>query len=421
MNGLFCAAATNVLSMPVGAYSGCVTVFVVFNTFLREANVTSFFVGVSGSIINNFSNKPTGITMITDTLRNVISNSSITGAINSNSIAVPLVGGANCGPRFTTTTRTSTSANKRVVPPVVNTTTFLVTRGVNVPCDGVTLHTVLPTILCFVNMFVTIRLRTGGRKLHNLAGRRLPHFVPLLGRSCLLLPLVVLVNLMDTGLGSVTFTTTVTVLTAVIMNLFGGRGHVAPVHVFRTLTTNKHNVVAITITYNITNVVTNAVAVANLTDVLVGTVVALTGNRVVVTLFLAVLYYVILNVNIPAATGCYVVTTAYTPVLARVNIPTVTTRFFIFCFNVITSLAPPITLTTCTNTTVTRTGPVGATLASAGLTVNTFVMPCIFTLGPTVLFISANIFRMVLVYVASIINVFNMSSTLRKCVLAGVG
>lgn len=176
----------------MGMYSGCVIMFVVFNTFLREAKVSGFFVRLTGYVTKGCTNKPTGMTIVDSTLYKVMSNSSMNGAMAANSIAVPVVGSANCGPRFTKTMRTTSSANKRVVPPVVKTTTFLVTSFINMPCSGVVIETVLPTLLCFAKVFVSMRLRTGGLKLSKVPGRGLPMFGLLVHGVCLLLPLIVL-------------------------------------------------------------------------------------------------------------------------------------------------------------------------------------------------------------------------------------
>lgn len=170
--------------------------FIIFNTFLGCSNFSGFVGSFSLALMKAASNNPTGITIVTSKLVKVVGNSTVTGITAAKAVAVPLVGQAKCGDRFTNTIRTITSANKRFAPPVVKTINFIVTRFLGLSCARITLTTIAPTLLCCVNLLLTIRFRTGQLKLSKVTEKGVPSTLSIVGgRKRLILPLIDLVKL----------------------------------------------------------------------------------------------------------------------------------------------------------------------------------------------------------------------------------
>lgn len=178
-------------------------------------------------------------------------------------------------------------------------------------------------------------------------------------------------------------------MVAITMDVVDGRAHVKFESTVSTLISNTHATLNITTTATTTNVVIKMIMGANLKLGVTGNLLSLSNKLLVPALVLAVITTVVLKVKSPAATGCIVASAVTTPTVVLLNMPSLSTRLFIFCFNVITSIAPPITLTTFTTTNMSNKSPVGAKMATSGLTVKTFVVPCVFILSPRLLVVSA--------------------------------
>lgn len=177
---------------------------------------------------------------------------------------------------------------------------------------------------------------------------------PVLPHICHLLPVVILIVVVVVNC-SLPHSTVCYAVFSVVVTTVSPRAHVNPHGLLRALVSNIHRTTGVTVPATTYNVVVNVIIGSNITIGVTGLVNASNRNDLFVTLLVTTLNYLLLNVTLPAITTCLVTIALFTSTVRNLNVSTLIAGVFVFCFNIITRVAPPIYLTSFATTNVTNT------------------------------------------------------------------
>ena len=194
-----------VLSTPINVCSKFIVVFIVFGAFLERTGIADYFIQMSNGLVGRFSGGPAKVAVVASALEGVVSGSSVANTVGSGAVTIPLLKKAGYKPEFAGAAEAAASTGGQIMPPIMGAAAFLMADYVQLPYGQIALKAVLPALLYFTGIFISVHLEAKKVGLKGLPKEELPKLKPLLKKSYLLLPLVLLIYLVSTSQKSIQY------------------------------------------------------------------------------------------------------------------------------------------------------------------------------------------------------------------------
>ena len=192
-----------VLSTPVNVCSKYIVMFIIFGAFLERTGVADFFINIANALVGRFSGGPAKVAVVASAMEGMVSGSSVANTVGSGAVTIPLMKKTGYKPEFAAAAEASASTGGQIMPPIMGAAAFLMAETVGVPYSNIVLRAILPALLYFAGVFITVHLEAKKEGLRGLTKEELPRLIPLLKKSYLLLPLIVLIAPIGSGLPSI--------------------------------------------------------------------------------------------------------------------------------------------------------------------------------------------------------------------------
>jgi TRAP-type uncharacterized transport system fused permease subunit len=95
------------------------------------------------------------------------------------------------------------------------------------------------------------------------------------------------------------------------------------------------------------------------------------------------------------------------------GVPVIAAHFFVFYFGIVADLTPPVALAAYAGAAIAQANPMKTALTATKLAIGAFIVPYVFALSPSMLFIGENsVFDIILIIVSSLVGIFAVSASL---------
>jgi len=209
-----------ILSTPINVCSKFIVVFIIFGAFLERTGIADFFIQISNSIVGGFSGGPAKVAVVASAMEGMVSGSSVANTVGSGSITIPLMKKTGYKPEFAAAAEASASTGGQIMPPIMGAAAFLMADYVGVPYSNIVVRAILPAVLYFAGIFITVHLEAKKEGLKGISREELPKLLPLLKKSYLLLPLLLLIYLVGTSQRSIQYAAAIAIVVAVVVSFF---------------------------------------------------------------------------------------------------------------------------------------------------------------------------------------------------------
>ena len=186
-----------VLSTPVNVCSKFIVIFIIFGAFLERTGIADFFINISNALVGRFSGGPAKVAVVASALEGMVSGSSVANTVGSGAVTIPLMKKTGYKPEFAAAAEASASTGGQIMPPIMGAAAFLMAETVGVQYSSIVVRAILPALLYFAGVFITVHLEAKKEGLRGLSKEELPRLKPLLKQTYLLLPLLLLIYLVD--------------------------------------------------------------------------------------------------------------------------------------------------------------------------------------------------------------------------------
>ena len=211
-----------IISTPINVCSKFIVVFIIFGAFLERTGIADFFIQISNAFVGGFSGGPAKVAVLA---------SGFLGSINtvgSGSITIPLMKRTGYKPEFAAAAEAAASTGGQIMPPIMGAAAFLMAENIGVPYSKLVVVAILPAVLYFLGIFITVHLEAKKEGLRGLSRAELPGIKPLLKKIYLLLPLVLLVYLVGTSTRSIQYAAAIAIVVAIVVSLFDKEHSITP-------------------------------------------------------------------------------------------------------------------------------------------------------------------------------------------------
>ncbi len=401
-----------ILSTPINVCSKFIVVFIIFGAFLERTGIADFFINISNAVVGGFSGGPAKVAVVASAMEGMVSGSSVANTVGSGSVTIPLMKKTGYKPEFAAAAEASASTGGQIMPPIMGAAAFLMADYVGVPYSNIVVRAILPAVLYFAGIFITVHLEAKKEDLRGLTKEELPRIKPLLKQTYLLLPLILLIYLVGTNQRSIQYAAAIAIVAAIVVSLFNKENRITPKRIWEALAAGGQGMITVAAACGVAGIIAGTITMTGLANIIINGIVALAGNQVIIALFLTMLCCIVLGMGVPTTANYCIMAATCAPILVRMGVPALAAHFFVFYFGIVADLTPPVALAAYAGAAIGQANPMKTAFTATKLAIGAFIVPYVFALNPAMLFIDTTAFEVVLICITSLIGIFAVSSAL---------
>ena len=401
-----------IFSTPINVCSKFIVVFIIFGAFLERTGIADFFINISNAAVGGFSGGPAKVAVVVSAMEGMVSGSSVANTVGSGSVTIPLMKKTGYEPEFAAAAEASASTGGQIMPPIMGAAAFLMADYVQIPYGQIVLKAILPAVLYFAGIFISVHLEAKKLGLRGLKREELPKIRPLLKQVYLLLPLVLLIYLVSTSTKSIQYAAAIAIVAAVVVSMFNKGNRITPKRLLEALAAGGQGTITVAAACGIAGIIAGTITMTGLANMLINGIVALAGNQVIIALFLTMLCCIVLGMGVPTTANYCIMAATCAPILIRMGVPAVAAHFFVFYFGIVADLTPPVALAAYAGAAIAQGNPMKTALVSTKLAIGAFIVPYVFALNPAMLLVDTNLAEVILISITSLIGIFGVCAAL---------
>ena len=430
-----------ILSTPINVCSKFICVFIIFGAFLERTGIADFFIKIANAFVGGFSGGPAKVAVVASAMEGMVSGSSVANTVGSGSVTIPLMKRTGYKPEFAAAAEASASTGGQIMPPIMGAAAFLMAEIVGVPYSNIVVRAILPAVLYFAGVFIAVHLEAKKEGLRGLSKEELPKVKPLLKKTYLLLPLILLVYLVATSKNSIQFAAALAIIAVIAVDIINIIGDLIAAHkqgeaitgklilrtignffkrIFEALAAGGQGMITVAAACGVAGIVAGIISMTGLAYTVFGSIVAIAGNQKIVALFLTMLCCIILGMGVPTTANYCIMAATCAPILVEMGIPAIAAHFFVFYFGIVADLTPPVALAAYAGAAIAQANPMKTAFTATKLAIGAFIVPYIFALNPAMLFINTTAWEVVLICITSLVGIFGVSAALQGYFLRGM-
>ncbi|MBR5279074.1 MAG: TRAP transporter fused permease subunit, partial [Clostridia bacterium] len=331
-----------ILSTPINVCSKFIVMFIIFGAFLERTGIADFFIQIANALVGRFSGGPAKVAVVASAFEGMVSGSSVANTVGSGAVTIPLMKRTGYKPEFAAAAEASASTGGQIMPPIMGAAAFLMAETVGVPYSNIVVRAILPAVLYFAGVFITVHLEAKKEGLRGLTKEELPRLKPLLKQTYLLLPLILLVYLVGTSKRSIAYAAAIAIVVAIVVSMFNKGNRITPKRILEALAAGGQGMITVAAACGVAGIVAGLISVTGLAYMLFNGIVALAGNQVIVALFLTMLCCIVLGMGVPTTANYCIMAATCAPILSKMGVPDIAAHFFVFYFGIVADLTPPV-------------------------------------------------------------------------------
>jgi TRAP transporter 4TM/12TM fusion protein len=289
---------------------------------------------------------------------------------------------------------------------------FLMAETVGVPYSNIVVRAILPAVLYFAGVFITVHLEAKKEGLRGLTKEELPRLKPLLKQTYLLLPLILLIYLVATSKRSIAYAAAIAIVVAIVVSMFNKETRITPKRLLEALAAGGQGMITVAAACGVAGIIAGVIGSTGLAYMLFNGIVTLAGGKVIIALFLTMLCCIVLGMGVPTTANYCIMAATCAPILVQMGVPIIAAHFFVFYFGIVADLTPPVALAAYAGAAIAGANPMKTAFTSTKLAIGAFIVPYVFALSPAMLFIDTTVWEVVLICITSLVGMFAVSAAL---------
>ncbi len=406
-----------ILSTPINVCSKFIVVFIIFGAFLERTGIADFFIKIANAIVGGFSGGPAKVAVVASAMEGMVSGSSVANTVGSGSVTIPLMKRTGYKPEFAAAAEASASTGGQIMPPIMGAAAFLMADYLGVPYSNIVVRAILPAVLYFAGVFISVHLEAKKEGLRGLTKEELPRLKPLLKQTYLLLPLIILIYLVATSSRSIQTAAAIAIIAAIVVSIFNKENRITPKRIWEALAAGGQGMIAVAAACGVAGIIAGTITMTGLANMMINGIVALAGNHVIIALFLTMLCCIVLGMGVPTTANYCIMAATCAPILVRMGVPDIAAHFFVFYFGIVADLTPPVALAAYAGAAIAQANPMKTAITSTKLAIGAFIVPYVFALNPAMLFENTTAWEVILISITSLVGMFAVSASLEGYLL----
>ena len=405
---------SGLMNTPVDVCAKYIMIFIIFGAFLERTGIANVFIDFANCIAGSFAGGPAKAAVIASALEGMVSGSSVGNTVGSGSITIPLMKKLGYRPEFAGAVEAAASTGGQIMPPIMGAAAFLMAEYMGVPYSEVAMRAILPAVLYFTGIFIAVHLEAKKLGLKGIPREELPKMRHLIKKVYLLAPLVILIALVGSNTRTMQFSASVAILATIVVGLFNKENRVNLTKIMDALEAGAKGTITVAVASAMAGIVAGCITSTGLASKLITTIVSISGGKALIALVLTMLCCIVLGMGVPTTANYCIMAATCAPILVspEIGINVVAAHFFVFYFGIVADITPPVALAAYAGSAIAKASPMKTALSATRLAIAAFIVPYIFALDPSMLFINTTPIQVVIICITAFLGIFAISSAL---------
>ena len=409
-----------IMGIPIGACSSFIFLFILFGALLEKTGIGQFFIDLCNAIAGGASGGPAKVAVLSSALLGTVSGSSVSNTVGSGSFTIPMMKRLGYKGEFAGAVEASASTGGQLMPPIMGAAAFLMAESLGMPYITIVKAAVIPALLYFTGIFITVHLEAKKLGLKGLPREQLPKFLPLfLGKGYMILPLVVIIWFLCAGKTAV-FAALMGIVSCLVIGIvvsivdlakgrkptFGSRD------LIDVMCAAARNIISVAIACGMAGIIIGIVTLTGLGLKLGAGLVSLAGGKLFLTLIFTMLASIILGMGAPTTANYLITSTITAGAIIQLGVEPLAAHMFAFYFGIIADVTPPVALAAIAGAAIAKARPMKTAFNATKLAIGAFIIPYMFVYNSQMLMIDASIGRILFIIATALIGMFGISVAL---------
>ena len=413
---------SGVIGTPINVCYTYIVLFIIFGAFLERTGIGNYFIQFANRLVGAYSGGPAKVAVVASALEGMCSGSSVANTVGSGSITIPLMKKTGYKPEFAAAVEAAASTGGQIMPPIMGAAAFLMAEYMDLPYMQVAVKAILPAILYFAGIFITVHLEAKKLGLKGIPKNELPKVSYLLKKVYLLLPLVLLIALVSSGARTMQFSASVSILAAIVVGFLNSEERLTPGKILEALEAGARGAVTVAVACAMAGIIAGCITVTGLASILINGIVNLAGNATIIGLVLTMLCCIVLGMGVPTTANYCIMAATCAPILVQLGFNVVAAHFFVFYFGIVADITPPVALAAYAGSAIAKSDPMKTGITATKLAIAAFIVPYIFAYNPEMLFVDmsgavvpntgAMIFDVIVIGITALLGLFSVATAL---------
>ena len=409
-----------IMGTPIGACSTFIFLFILFGALLEKTGIGHFFIDVCNALAGGASGGPAKVAVLSSALLGTVSGSSVSNTVGSGSFTIPMMKRLGYKGEFAGAVEAAASTGGQIMPPIMGAAAFLMAESLGLPYITIVKAAIVPAILYFTGIFITVHLEAKKLGLKGLPKDQLPRFMQLLLRKgYMILPLVVIIYFLCAGKTAV-FAALMGIIACVLVGFgvsvsdlahgrkpsFGGKD------IVEIMCTAARNIISVAIACGMAGIIIGIVTLTGLGLRLGNGLVMLAHGKLLLTLVFTMVASIILGMGAPTTANYLITSTITAGAIISLGIEPLAAHMFAFYFGIIADVTPPVALAAIAGAAIAKAKPMKTALNATKLAIGAFIIPYMFVYNSKMLMINASALSVVMIIITAILGMFGISVAL---------
>ena len=401
-----------ILSTPVNVCSKYIVVFIIFGAFLERTGISSFFIQLANSIAGRFAGGPAKVAVISSALCGMVSGSSVGNTVTTGSVTIPMMKKTGYRNEFAAAVEAASSTGGQIMPPIMGAAAFLMADFIGVPYSDVISKAVLPAILYFFGIFITVHLEAKRLRLTGIPKDQLPSFFKLIKKIYLLIPIIMLIVWVSGNYMTMQKAASLAIILSIIVGFINKDAKLTPGKILDALSSGGKSAITVGAACGVAGIISGAITMTGLANELINAIVSVAGDKLIIALVLTMLCCIVLGMGVPTTANYCIMAATTAPILIRMGVPIAAAHFFVFYFGIVADITPPVALAAYAGSAIAKSNPMKTAFTASRLAIAAFIVPYMFCLSPALLMIDTTAMEVILISATAIIGIFGLASGL---------
>ncbi len=403
--------------IPVAIMSSVLILFILFSAFLSITGIGDFFVRLATALAGRLSGGPAKVSVFSSAFLGTISGSGVANVLMDGVFTIPMMKRAGYGATFAAAVEATASIGGQIMPPIMAAAAFIMADFVGVPFRQVALAAVIPALLYFFCVFITVHFEARRLGLRKVPREEMPSLPGTLRRDgYLLLPIAALIWYLYEGFteemaGLMAIATTFALsffrpVRAVLGGLWrepaaplnrDGLGRLAelaaaesaaaltPVRMLRAFEFGAQAAVTVAMAVAAAGLIIGSVFLSGIGMQFSFILIELSGGQLWLALVYTAFAAFVLGLSLPTTAVYLTLAIIVAPGLVQMGVPKMAAHMFILYMGVTSDLTPPTCLSPFAAAGIAGSPPMATAWRAMRLGVVLYIVPFMFVYSPALL------------------------------------
>lgn len=379
-----------VFSAPIAISSRYIVLFIIFASFLQVSGVGKYFVEWAFSISGGARGGPAKVAVIASALMGTMNGTSAGNAVATGSLTIPLMKKVGYSPTFAAATEAVASSGGQVMPPIMGAGIFIMAEITGIPYTRLMAAGIIPAVLYFTSAFLVVDYEAVKLGLTGFPRAALPKFGPIMKRSFLFVPVLILFGMMLRGYSVIGagFAGIISTIAVSWLNALVSRDVKKGVNIpklIKGLEGGARGTIQLMAVCGSAGIVMGVIGLTGIGVKFANLLLGIAGASQLLALIFAMAVAILLGMGMPTTAAYAIGASVLAPGLIRIGLEPIVAHMFIFYFACMSAITPPVALAAYAASGISGSDPMKTGLMSFRLGLAAYLVPFMFYYAPALI------------------------------------